>query len=127
MTNQEKLHFLKKEPPKPCCLADYYQDLLDKIGDAKQNYADCMTTEPIDCDIELKRTETANYDLCCALLTLLLREDHFMEYGCFDNRYDKGDVKKIIDRMIVILENREQEIKQRLQGRAAEYLMFLDE
>ena len=127
MTNKERIQLLKAELPNPCCLADYYQDMLDKLGGIKRNYADYMTTEPIDCDAELKRIETANFDLCCALLTLLLREDHFAQNGCFDNRYKTGDVQKIIDRMVFVLENREAEIKRRLQGRAAEYLMFLDD
>lgn len=127
MTNKERIQLLKAELPNPCCLADYYQDMLDKLGGIKRNYADYMTTEPIDCDAELKRIETANFDLCCALLTLLLREDHFAQFGCFDNRYKTGDVQKIIDRMIVVLEDREAEIKRRLQGRAAECLMFLDD
>ena len=127
MTNKERIQLLKAELPNPCCLADYYQDMLDKLGGIKRNYADYMTTEPIDCDAELKRIETANFDLCCALLTLLLREDHFAQYGCFDNRCNNGDVQKIIDRMIVVLEDREAEIKRRLQGRAAEYLMFVDD
>lgn len=127
MTNKEKIQLLKAELPKVCCLADYYQDLLNKLGGIKRNYADYMTTEPVDCDAELKRIETANFDLCCALLTLLLREDHFAQYGCFDNRYKDGDVQKIIDRMIVVLEDQEAESKRRLQGRAAEFLMFLDD
>ena len=37
-----------------------------------------MTTEPINCNEELKRLESADYDLCSALLTMLLREDHFV-------------------------------------------------
>lgn len=127
MTNKGKIQLLKTTPPQPCCLADYYQDLLDKLGGIKRNYADFMTTEPIDVNVELERVDTANYDLCCALLTLLLREDHFMQYGCFERRVENGDVQKIIDRMIFVLEDREKEIKRRLQGRAAEYLMFLDD
>ena len=117
MTNKEKIQQIKAEPPQPCCLADYYQDLLDKLGDTKRNYGDYMTTEPIDVDEELNRTEAANYDLCCALLTLLLREDHFMQYGCFERRVENGNVQKIIDRMIFVLEDREKEIKRRLQDR----------
>ena len=124
---KEKIELLKTLPPQQCCLADYYQSLLDKLGGLKRNYADYTTTEPIDCDVELKRTETANFDLCCALLTLLLREDHFMEYDCFNNRCNNGDVQKIINRMITVLEAQEQGIKRRLQRRAAEYLMFLDD
>ena len=104
MTNKEKLQFLKAEPPKPCCLVDYYQELLEKVGSIKYNYGDFMTTEPINCDEELKRTRTADCDLCCALLTMLFREDHFAQYGCFENRYEKGDVQRIIDRMIFLTE-----------------------
>ena len=104
MTVEEKIQLLKAEPTKPCCLADYYYELLEKLGSMKYGYGDYMTTEPINCDEELKRTSSADWDLCCALLTMLLREDHFAQYGCFDKRYEKGDVKKIIDRMIAIIE-----------------------
>jgi len=86
-----------------------------------------MITEPVNTDEELKRIKTADFDLCCALLTLLLREDHFAQYDCFERRFKSGDVKKITDRMIYVLENREEEIRRRLRSRAAEYLMFLDD
>lgn len=127
MTNKEKLQLLKAVPPKPCCLTDYYYKLLENMCSMKHDYGDYMTTEPINCDEELKRTATADWDLCCALLTMLLREDHFAQYGCFDSRVEKGDVQIIIDRMIAVLEKKEAEIKRRLSGRAAEYLMFMDD
>lgn len=127
MTNEEKIQLLKAVLPKPCCLADYYYELLNNMGSMKYDYGDYMTTEPINCDEELKRTATAEWDLCCALLTMLLREDHFAQYGCFDNRYEKGDVQRIIDRMIVVLEQKEDSIKRRLAGRAMEYRMFNEE
>jgi len=109
MTRKEKIELLSKEPPKPCCMVDYYQDMLDRMGDLKRNYGDYMTTEPINCDEELKRVATADYDLCCALLTMLFREDHFAQYGCFDQRYRQGDVQPIIDRMVEILQRSEEE------------------
>ena len=127
MTNKEKIELLKTKLSEPCCLADYYQNLLEQIGGLKRQYYDYMITEPINVDEELKRVETADFDLCGALLTLLLREDHFAQYGCFERRCEKGDVQKIVDRMIYVLENRESEIRKRLQGRAVEYLMFLDD
>lgn len=127
MTNKEKIELLKIKPSQPCCLADYYQNLLEQIGGLKRQYYDYMITEPINVDEELKRVDTADLDLCGALLTLLLREDHFAEYGCFERRAKNGDVQKIIDRMIYVLEDKEYEIKRRLQGRAAEYLMFPDD
>lgn len=127
MTNKEKIEILKIKPPMQCCLADYYLSLLEQIGGLKRQYYDYMITEPINVDEELKRVETADFDLCGALLTLLLREDHFAQYGCFECRCEKGDVQKIVDRMIYVLEDRETEIKRRLRGRAAEYLMFMDD
>ena len=127
MTNREKIELLKIKPSQPCCMADYYQNLLEQIGCLKRQYYDYMITEPINVDEELKRVETADFDLCGALLTLLLREDHFAQYGCFERRYKNGDVQRIIDRMIYVLEDRESEIRKRLQGRAAEYMMFMDD
>ncbi len=127
MTNDEKIKLLKAEPPSICCLVDYYQELLEKVGSITHGYGDYMTTEPINCDEELKRTSTADWNLCCALLTMLFREDHFAQYGCFDNRYKDGDVQKIINRMVFLLEQKEESIKRRLAGRAMEYRMFNDE
>ena len=105
MTNKDKIQLLKSAPPVHCCLVDYYQDLLERVGSIKYHYGDYMITEPINCDDELKRVPNANYDLCCALLTMLFREDHFAQYGCFDRRYEKGDVQPIIDRMVDLLAN----------------------
>ena len=68
----------------------------------KYNYGDYMIAEPIDCQEELKRLPEADYDLCCALLTMLLREDHFCN-GSFERRYNAGEVKLILDRMLALL------------------------
>lgn len=103
MTNSEKIELLSKQPPQSCCLVDYFQELFDRMEDLKGNYGDYMTTAPINCNEELKRVATADYDLCCALMTMLFREDHFAQYGCFDNRYRQGDVQPIIDRMVELL------------------------
>ena len=118
MINKEKIQFLKAEPPKSCCLVDYYQELLEKVGSIQYHYGDYMTTEPINCDEELKRIASADWDLCCALLTMLFCEDHFAQYGSFDKRCEKGDVQRIIDRMIFLLEQKDENIKRRLAGRA---------
>lgn len=127
MTIREKIELLKAEPTPNRDLVDYYYNLLETMDSMKYNYNEFMTTAPIDCDEELKRVVIADYDLCCALLTMLLREDHFAGYGCFDNRYKNGDVQKIIDRMIVLLQEKDAEVKRRLSGREAEYLMFMDD
>ena len=78
-----------------------FYEALEACGDLK-NYMDYMTTEPIDCNQELLRLPTADYELCCALLTMLLREDHFCE-GSFEKRFRHGEVTPIIDRIISLL------------------------
>ena len=87
--------------------SDYY-DTLEKMGDMKYNYGDYLITEPIDCDMELARLKDADYELCCVLLTMLLREDHFNN-GSFENRCRKGQVKPILDKMLTLLSGGEQE------------------
>lgn len=72
------------------------------MGDLKTDYYTYMTTSPIDSDAELKRFEEADYNLCAALLTMLLREDHFCN-GSFERRYYNGQVTSIIERMIKLL------------------------
>lgn len=106
MTDKELIELLQKKPPFGGSKDSYYYELLEKIGGLKANYTKYMTTAPICCDEELKRLPTADFGLCCALLTMLLREDYFMQYGQFDKRYEKGDVGRIIDRMIAVLEEK---------------------
>lgn len=100
MRNQEKLALIQKtmEMPRP----DKYYDLLEKLGDLKGNYWDYMTTEPINCNEELKRLPSADYELCTALLTMLLREDHFCN-GAFERRYAEGEVTAILEKMVATL------------------------
>lgn len=85
--------------------SDYY-DTLEKMGDIKYNYGDYLITEPIDCDMELGRLKFADYELCCVLLTMLLREDHFSN-GSFESRYRAGQVKPIVEKMITLLSSGE--------------------
>ena len=72
----------------------------------KHDYSFYMTTHPINCDIELLRLPSSNYDLCCALLTMLFREDHFCN-GALKDRIRNGDMKCVVDRLISILETLE--------------------
>ena len=51
---------------------------------------------------ELKRVFNADYDLCAALLTMVLREDHF-SCGSFKQRFAAGQVLLILKRMRDIL------------------------
>ena len=101
MTNAEKIVAIQKVIDHPNTEELYY-DLLESMGDTKGNYWDYMTTEPINCDIELSRLPNADYDLCTALLTMLLREDHFSN-GALQERYEAGQVDAILSRMIFLL------------------------
>ena len=75
-----------------------YAELLLSMGDMKLNYRDYMITEPINCSEELKRVFNADYDLCAALLTMILREDHFSSVS-FNQRFAAGQVLPILNRM----------------------------
>ena len=83
---------------------EQYNDLLERMGDLKRNYWDYMSSEPINCDMELERLPDADYDLCAALLTMLLRGDHFSN-GALRERYEAGQVDAILYRMIARLKN----------------------
>ena len=97
MDKQDKISILRNFPRN--VHAERYFDLLNGMEDLKYNYWEYMTTEPINCDVELERIPAANYELCAALLTMLLREDHFSN-GSFGERIASGAVDAIIDRMI---------------------------
>ena len=103
MTKAEKILAIQYAIDNPNTEKLYY-DLLERMGDLKKNYWDYMLTEPINCDIELKRLPMADYDLCAALLTMLLREDHFSN-GTLRERYEVGQVDAILRRMISLLKS----------------------
>lgn len=102
MTNEEKINRIQSVIDCPG-REDMYYKLLEDMGDLKGNYGDYMTTEPINCDIELKRLPTADYELATALFTMLLREDHFSN-GSFMRRYEAGQVDAVLKRMIEALQ-----------------------
>ncbi len=82
--------------------ANSFYEALENMGDLKTNYSDYMNTGPISCAEELKRVADADYELCTALLTMLLREDHFSN-GSFERRVRAGEVKPLLERMIDLL------------------------
>ncbi len=82
--------------------AEKYYELLENMGDLKTDYHTYATTEPINCDKELERVPNADYELCTALLTMILREDHFSN-GSFERRQRIGQVNAILKRMIETL------------------------
>lgn len=99
MINAEKKKALLELLKTNTGLVKSYYFTLEQIGDLKTNYIDYMTTAPIDVNTELKRLVGANYDLCTALLTMLLREDHFSN-GEFEIRYEQGQVTPIIKKCL---------------------------
>jgi hypothetical protein len=102
MLNSHTISILKDLCYDEKVTADVFYEALEKCNALKNNYFEYMTTQPVDCDAELLRLSTANYDLCCALITMLLREDHFSN-GSFERRLRKGEVVPIIKRMISLL------------------------
>lgn len=105
ITNEEKIALLRKLNTDNVLSGEFFYEVLEKCEALKKNYYDYMTTAPVDCNQELLRLQSADYDLCCALLTMLLREDHFIN-GSFDTRQRKGQVKPIVERMISLLEEK---------------------
>ena len=103
MTKSQKVALLRTLCSERILRAELFYDILKECGDLKFNYSDYATTHPIDCKQELLRLPTADYDTCCALLTMLLREDHFSN-GVFDERQQNGEVRPIVDRMVTLLE-----------------------
>ena len=102
MTLNKKIKLLQSINSREILRVGLFYDVLEKCGDLKNNYFDYMLTHPVNCDMEILRLPTANYDLCCALLTMLLREDYFSN-GSFERRQREGLVNPIVKRMLHIL------------------------
>lgn len=102
MTLEEKIELFKKLNSTESFHIEVFYDILEQCEALKTNYHDYMKTAPINCNEELLRLSDADYDLCCALLTMLLREDYFSN-GRFAERQRKGQVKPIVDRIIKLL------------------------
>lgn len=98
MTNQEKIQRIQSAIDHPGRAAQYDR-LLEELGNLKYNYGDYMTTAPINCDRELERLPEADYALATALLTMLLREDHFSN-GALRRRLASGQLNAVLSRMI---------------------------
>lgn len=105
MNSSQKIALLKSLSSDRILSESFFYEVLEECGDLKLNYSEYASTHPIDCDRELLRLPTADYDTCCALLTMLLREDHFSN-GSFARRQRAGHVKAIVDRMITLLDTK---------------------
>lgn len=121
MQTSQKIALLQTLSSDRILHADLFYDILEECGDLKFNYYDYATTHPIDCRQELRRLPTADYDTCGALLTMLLREDHFSN-GSFGERQRNGEVKPIVDRMISLLEAQEKPSIKLFSEKAIEHL-----
>lgn len=102
MTNSEKYRLLQNLQDLNSISLDDCRETLEKIGDMKYNYGDYLITEPINYDEELKRFPGTDYDLCCALFSMVLREDYFNN-GTFAKRTEAGEILSILDRMLLLL------------------------
>ena len=63
-----------------------------------------MITEPTNCNEELKRLECADYDLCFSFVDDAIARRLFFCNGAFDQRVESGQVERIVQRMIKLLE-----------------------
>ena len=84
-----------------CQALGHIEKALEKMGDIKYNYYDYLTGN-LSLSEELKRIPTADYELCTAILTTILREEYF-SFGSFDPRVEDGDVKLVLERMLEVL------------------------
>ena len=102
MHNEEKKDKLRLLLEKDTSNESYYFECLQQFGDHNGDYRRLLSTDPINVDVELLRLPDANYELCVALLIMLLRESHWIE-GSFERRYRNGEVQSIISKMITLL------------------------
>ena len=121
MNSSQKIALLKSLSSDRILSESFFYEVLEECGDLKLKYSEYASTHPIDCDRELLRLPTADYDTCCALITMLLREDHFSN-GSFVWRQRAGHVKAIVDRMITLLDAKSNPSIKLFSGKAVEQL-----
>ena len=97
MDNKKKCEILRAVRESEYAIT--YYKALESFGDLKQNYGDYMISEPIDYASEFKRIPDADYELCCALLSMILCEDDPLL-----KLSHPEEVRQIVDRMIELLE-----------------------
>lgn len=98
----DKLRVLQNLQEDAATSVSSYYRAMEQIQAIVKNYTDYMTTSPVNCDSELLRLPSADYDLTCALMTMLLREDHFCN-GAFQRRLRAGQVEPVLQRMVDLL------------------------
>lgn len=80
----------------------HFYKVLEEIDAIKINYVSYSSTHPVDVTEELKRLPNVEYESCCAIATMLIRENYFI-YGALEQRVANGDVKRVLMRMIELL------------------------
>lgn len=76
---------------------DFYKT-LDQAEFIDFEYGSHLTTNPINIDIELEKLRGADFSFVKALITAIIREDHFIN-GAFDERLEKGDVVRVLNKL----------------------------
>ena len=99
MTNDEKIKKIQALIDSNTPRLEHYCKLFDEMDDNVYNYTEYVEQNV---DKEIKRLPNADYHMCCCLMTLIFREDHFIN-GKFRERYDSGIVTDVLERMILLL------------------------
>ena len=99
MTNDEKIKKIQALIDSKIPRLEHYYKLFEEMGDIEYKYTEYVES---DVDKEIRRLPNADYHMCCCLMTLIFREDYFMN-GKFKERYDSGMVTDVLKRMILLL------------------------
>jgi len=99
MTNDEKIKKIQAIIDSKTPRLEHYYKLFEEMGDIEYKYTEYVES---DVDKEIRRLPNADYHMCCCLMTLIFREDYFMN-GEFKERYDSGMVTDVLKRMILLL------------------------
>ena len=99
MTDAEKIKKIQAILDSKTPRLEHYCKLFDEMEDNVYNYTDYVESNV---DKEIKRLPNADYHMCCCLMTLVFRENYFMN-GKFRKRYDSGMVTSILERMLLLL------------------------
>ena len=78
-----------------------YCNVLEEINALTFNYDEWLGK--LDVDEQLKKVPRADYNLACAIITMILREDYWTN-GKFEERLRAGEVRCVIEKMISELE-----------------------
>ena len=101
MTTSEKIKKIQAVLDSKTPRLEHYCKLFDEMEDNVYNYKEYVESNV---DKEIKNLPNADYHMCCCLMTLIFREDYFMN-GKFRKRYESGMVTSILERMILLLRN----------------------